>query len=274
MPSASSTHARTTSEQQMLPPSMIERVTLILDVFERPQTRRTLEQVAQRTRLPRSTAYRILEQLVRMNWLHRDENCYRLGRRSLGLGGRESAHGALRAAAAPVLHDLALRTGLVVHLAVLDGTDVYYLDKVGGRTVLDVPSRVGGRAPAHCTALGKSMLAWLEPEDIDAEYSGGLRRRTNRSIGDLDTLHRQLGFVRTANGLAFERGECVPGIGCAGYALRGPDGPVGAISTVCGTATPLNRVAPLLVGAARTITRELFGCPGALERWEDSGSNR
>ena len=150
---------RTSAEsavERPVPPSMVERMTLILDLFEHPHTHRTLEDVTRRTRLPRSTAHRILDQLVRLRWLEHTNAGYRLGGRALGLGGREPAQNALRSAAAPVLHDLAIRTDLVVHLAVLTGTDVYYLDKDGGRSAVEVPSRVGGRAPAHCTALGKA----------------------------------------------------------------------------------------------------------------------
>lgn len=259
MTSMMSTDARSTAERHALPPSMIERVSLIMDCFDRPHTRRALEQIAQQTGLPRSTAYRILEQLVRLRWLQRTASGYRLGERALCLGGREIGHDALRAAAAPVLLDLALRTELVVHLAVLDGPEVYYLDKIGGRAAADVPSRVGGRAPASCTALGKAMLAWLPPEQIDAEYSPGLVRRTQRSIGDGAVLHQQLARIRRAGGVAYERGECVPGIGCAAAAVRGPDGPVGAISLVGAADAALERVAPQLIQAVRKVSGEVHG---------------
>ncbi|GLY65462.1 IclR family transcriptional regulator [Amycolatopsis taiwanensis] len=255
-------NAEAAVEQRRPPPSMVERMTLILDLFDRPHTRLTLEDVVQRTHLPRSTAHRILEQLARLHWLDHSTAGYRLGRRSLGLGGRETGHNALRVAAAPVLHDLAVRTELVVHLGVLDGTDVYYLDKVGGRSAVEVPSRVGGRAPAHCTALGKAMLAWLPPEQVDAGYHGGLACRTTRTIGDLGMLHQELSRVRGRRGLAFERGECFPGITCVGIALRGPDGPVGAISLVGDAGMALERLVPMVVSAARTITGELFDRDG------------
>ncbi|MBU3064294.1 IclR family transcriptional regulator [Nocardia sp. NEAU-G5] len=259
MTSMVSTDARSTPERHTLPPSMIERVSLIMDCFDRPHTRRALEQIAQQTGLPRSTAYRILEQLVRLRWLRRTASGYRLGERALCLGGRETGHDALRAAAAPVLFDLALRTELVVHLAVLDGPEVYYLDKVGGRAAADIPSRVGGRAPASCTALGKAMLAWLPPEQIDTEYSPRLVRRTPRSIGEGGVLHQQLGRIRRAGGVAYERGECVPGIGCAAAAVRGPDGPIGAISLVGASDAALERVAPQLIQAVRTVSGEMHG---------------
>lgn len=259
MTSALRLDPRYEADRHALPPSMMERVTLIMDLFERPQTHLTLEVVSRRTHLPRSTTHRILDQLVRLDWLHHTVAGYALGPRALGLGGREIGHSTLRAAAAPQLLDLAVRTKMVVHLAVLDGPEIYYLDKVGGRAAVDIPSRVGGRAVAHCTGLGKAMLAWLSPEEIDARYQKAMECRTAHSIGRLDLLHRELGTVRRRNGLAIDRGECFPDLGCVGLALRGPDGPVGAISVVGDGRAPLELVAPLVVNAVRAVSEELFG---------------
>ncbi|MGW0939981.1 IclR family transcriptional regulator [Streptomyces sp. NPDC002666] len=242
---------------------MVERMTLIMDVFEGRAARLSLEEVARSTQLPRSTAHRILDQLVRLRWLEHTALGYGLGRRALGLGGGDGAHGRIREAAAARLHDLQIKTGLVVHLAVLDGAEVHYLDKVGGRFAAAVPSRVGGRAPAHSTALGKAMLAWLEPEDVEARAAESIGRLTHRTIADIGTLHQELNRIRRRHGLAFERGECFPDIACVAAAVRGPEGPVAAISLVGDAWSPLEKVAPLAVDAARQVSRELFPEPEA-----------
>ncbi len=241
-----------------LPPSMVERMTLIMDAFAGRSTRLTLEDVARCTHLPRSTAHRILDQLVRLNWLEHTSFGYRLGQRALGLGGRDGSHGEIREAAAPLLHDLQIKTGMVVHLAVLDGAQVFYLDKVGGRFATSVPSRVGGRAPAHCTALGKAILAWLEPEQVESRISGSISRMTNRTIGEMSILHQELHRIRQRHGLAFERGECFPTIACVAAAIRGYEGPVASISLVGDPRTPLEKVAPLVIDAARQASLALF----------------
>lgn len=230
------------------PPSMVERMTLIMDAFARRSARLTLEEVARRTRLPRSTAHRILDQLVRLDWLEHTSAGYRLGRRALGLGGGDGGHGELREAAAPLLQELQLSTGLVAHLAVLDGADVYCLDKAGGPLARSVPSRVGGRSPARACALGRAMLAWLDPEDVEA-------------LVGAPGPHRELHRVRRRHGLAFERGECFPGVSAVAAAIRGPDGPVAAISLAGGPHAPLERVAPMVGEAARQIARTLFPAP-------------
>ncbi|TAM83271.1 MAG: IclR family transcriptional regulator [Jatrophihabitans sp.] len=238
---------------------MVERVTLIMDAFERRTTTLTLEQVTAGTGLPRSTAHRILDQLVQVEWLEHTSCGYALGARALRFGGQDGSHGEIREAAAPVLQELFLRTGMVVHLAVLDEANVYYLDKVGGALAAALPSRVGGRVPAHTTAIGKALLAWQEPERVDEITRGLLVRRTARSIGDLGVLHQELSRIRTRNGLAFENGEAVPGVACVAAAIRGHRGAVAAIS-LCGEARTagLERVAPLVLAAAREVSRQLF----------------
>jgi DNA-binding IclR family transcriptional regulator len=243
--------------ERQLPPSMAERITLIIDLFETPFDRLALEDIARRTGLPRSTAHRILDQLISLDWLNHTREGYGLGRRATRLVGGGD-HTALRAAAAPLLHALALRTDLVVHLAVLDQRDVLYLDKVGGKRVMAVSSRVGGRAPAHGTALGKAMLAWLDPEEVDSLFAMPLPRLTERTVTDLHELHRQLATVRRRNGLAHEEGECTPGVDCIAAAIRDSSGPVGALSLVGPSGAPLERLAPLVLDAVRRISTELF----------------
>lgn len=242
-----------------LPPSMVERMTLILDRFTTRETRLTLESIARSTHLPRSTTHRILDQLVKLEWLEHSSTGYGLGRRSFSLGGGSGEHGDLRAVASPYLHELLVRTGAVIHLGVLDGSGVHYLDKLGGRFAASVPSRVGGSAPAHCTGLGKAILAWLQPEEVEEILDGQLSARTPATIAELDALHLELGRIRARGGIALERGECFPDIACVAAAIRGPRGPIGAISVVAGAGTALERVAPLVADAARQISAEL--CP-------------
>lgn len=246
-----------TQHRPQLPPSMVERMTLILDAFPQRTSRLTLEDVARATHLPRSTAHRILDQLVKLQWLEHTSFGYSLGRRSLQLGGGDDAS-ELRSAASPLLHALMLRTGMTVHLATLDEGRVHYLDKIGGRFATSVPSRVGGYAPAHSTALGKAMLAWLEPEEVDERVSGAMSGMTSRTIVDLNALHQELNRVRSRRGLALERGECFDHIACVAAAVHAPEGPIGAISLVAEAGTQLEAVAPLVLDAARKVSLALF----------------
>jgi DNA-binding IclR family transcriptional regulator len=246
------------SETTIVPPSsMLERVTLILDLFDSPGCRLALEEVSRRTGLPRSSAHRILEHMTTLGWVSRSESGYGLGSRARWLGRLAGDASALRASAAPVLHELSVATGLVAHLAVLEGAEIVYLDKIGGPRAVDVPSRVGGRAPAHRTALGKAMLACLTPEQVEAQLAKHLGWEFCASE-EIQMLHWDLDRARMRKGVAFERGECFPQIGCVAVGVRGSDGPIGAISLVAGADGPLERVAPMVVRAARRATQDLL----------------
>ncbi|MCW2569965.1 MAG: IclR family transcriptional regulator, partial [Frankiales bacterium] len=120
-------------------------MTLIMGAFDGASPWLTLQQISDRSGLPRSTVHRILESLCRLRWLDHTGGGYRLGMRSLELGGLAVAHNELREATAPLLHDLHLRTSTTAHLAILDRLDIVYLDRVAGRHGAAVATRVGGR---------------------------------------------------------------------------------------------------------------------------------
>lgn len=224
----------TTPADTATPSAVIDRISLVLDAFE-GHGRLTHAQVARRTGLPRSSVHRILEQLVRLRWLRRNGRNYELGLRLMELGSLAIHQDRLHRAAVPFLHELHRSTGYVVHLAVLDGADVVYLDKVGDRLGNAVPTRVGGRQPAHCTAVGKAILA--DTEAADFFEAGTARTKTRYSITTAAQLRAELAKVR-AHGVAFEREESVPGFGC----VAAPIGEIGravAAVSICG---PIQRM--------------------------------
>ena len=213
------------------PSAVIDRISLVLDAFDGPG-RLTLAQIVRRTGLPRSSAHRMLERLVQLRWLRRSGRDYELGMRLVELGSLAVHQDRLVRAAAPLLGELHRATGLVVHLAVLDGPDVVYLDKIG----TGLPTRVGGRQPAHCTAVGKAILAYC---DTDAEVD--LRvRKTKYSISSSSQLAVELAKVR-AHGVAFEREESLLGFGCVAAPIGGPGEGTQAVAavSVCG---PMKRM--------------------------------
>ncbi|WP_280491596.1 IclR family transcriptional regulator [Nocardia asiatica] len=212
------------------PVSMIERMTLILDAFDGVTPTLTLVELAERTGLPRSTVHRILDQLIRLRWLAHAPGGYRLGLRTLELGGLAAEHNELRDAVSPLLHDLCQQTGMVGHLGVLDGRDVLYLDKIGGRCAATVPTRLGGRMPAHSTALGKALLATLEPSVVEASFRDRLPQLTPRTLADCAELHRELGRIRNRQGVAVDNEESVVGIACVAVPIRGRGAAVAAVS--------------------------------------------
>jgi len=214
------------------PSAVIDRISLVLDAFEGPG-RLTLAQIVRRTGLPRSSAHRMLERLVQLRWLRRSGRDYELGMRLVELGSLAVHQDRLVRAASPLLGELHRATGLVVHLAVLDGPDVVYLEKIGDRMMSAIPTRVGGRQPAHCTAAGKAILAYCD-EDAAVDLQA---RKTRYSIASRSQLAVELAKVR-AHGIAFEREESLLGFGCVAAPIGSPGEALAAVS-VCG---PMNRL--------------------------------
>lgn len=202
---------------------MVERMTLILDAFPQRTSRLTLEEDARATHLPRVHGAPHPRPAGEAELVGHTSFGYSLGRWALQLGGGDDEASELRSAASSFLHTLMLRTGLTVHLAVFDEDRVGYVDKIGGRFATTVPSRIGGYAPApHSTALGKAMLAWLEPEDVDVRVGAAMSRMTSSTIVDLNAMHQELDRIRGRRRLAFERGECFDHIACVAAAIHAP----------------------------------------------------
>src|SRR5712672_2839578 len=126
----------TATLQPASPSAVIDRISLVLDAFDGPG-RLTRAPIVRRTGLPRSSAHRMLERLVQLRWLRRSGRDYELGMRLVELGSLAVHQDRLHRAAQPFLHELHRATGLVVHLAVLDGSDVVYLQQIGNRMVAD-----------------------------------------------------------------------------------------------------------------------------------------
>ena len=215
-----------------------------------------------RSGIPRSSVQRILQQLVSARWLKRHNEGYALGLRMFEIGSLVAHRSHITCAARPFIHELAERTGQVVHLAVLDQQDVVYLDKVGSafadRAFADtLPSRVGGRLPAQCTAVGKALLAYSPQATVNEYLATGLRRRTEASLVLPAALEAAIVGIRNS-GYATERDEAVRGVACVAAPIRNFDEVVAAVS-VCGPRDQMRAkdLPPLVMWTAAEISRSL-----------------
>jgi DNA-binding IclR family transcriptional regulator len=242
-----------TTTESSTPTSMIDRVARILSAFNGP-AKLTLAQVVAQTGLPRTSVYRILEHLVKIRWLCREEGSYRLGLGVLELGGLAVHQNQLRGVALPHLHELHRATGMVVHLAVLDGPEIVYLDKIGGSFGIRVPSRIGGRQAAHCTAAGKALLAFAGEQAAHDALAAIPHGRTGRSITSEPHLQQELCRVRERR-VAFDREESAPGIGCVASPIGPPHDPTAAIS-LCGPIGQLQH--EQLIGPVRAAASQIW----------------
>lgn len=246
--------------------SMVARVALIMNAFDRAGTTLRLDQVVTSTGLPRSSVHRILTQLDAAGLMQRRTDGYCLAVSPL-TATRTGDHSQLRGVASPVLDRLQVDTALVVHLGALVGPDVVYLDKVAGSSGVAVPTRVAGHTPAHASALGKAMLAQLPAEQVDVIVVEPLRKCTPATIAEISTLHQELARIRTRHGLAYDNQELAVGLSSVAAPIRLADGQLAGVSlTGPVPAHRLQRMAPFLSRAARGITEQIAGATSGAAR--------
>jgi DNA-binding IclR family transcriptional regulator len=176
--------------------SLVARTLAVLGAFDDAHRRLSLTEVAGRADLAPATATRILRELVAGGALVREpDGRYVVGRRLWDLGLLAPVQTDLREVASPFLHDLHAATRATVHLAVREGDEVLYLDRLSGRASVPVVSKVGSRLPLHTTGVGKVLLAHA-PGDVRGRVLANLTRVTPYSITSPRVLERQLERVR------------------------------------------------------------------------------
>lgn len=234
------------------PASVLGKVMTVLEAFHAEDAGLGFAELQRRTGLPKSTLHRVSQDLVSARLLSRIDGDYHLGSHLFELGMRASVERTLLEVASPFLEDLYQRTHETVHLALLEGSEVVYVAKVGGHRQVRSPSRLGGRFPVHATAIGKAMLAWAGERDRIAVLSGPLERLTPRTVTAPGRLRQQLDQVRET-GIAYEYEEGAIGLVClAAPVLDAADRPVAAIS-VAGAVTrfrPSDHAASVRAAAA------------------------
>ncbi|HEX9039953.1 MAG TPA: IclR family transcriptional regulator [Trebonia sp.] len=215
------------SEEDGQSSTVVGRLEAILASFDGCDRALSLSEISQRIGLPKSTVHRLANQLCEVGWLERNSGGYRVGLRLLELGSVALQRTGLREAAFKHLHSLALRTGMVAHLGILDHGEVVYLDRVT-TTRAKLPTRVGGREPAYCTALGKVLLAYEKPAS-QASALANPKRRTEFTVIDPRAIQATLDSARQT-GIAYDREEAYKGLGCVASPIRSGDRVIGAIS--------------------------------------------
>lgn len=236
--------------------SVLGRAAALLNAFTETEPVLTLGQLTERAALPRSTAHRLAESLVTIGWLERDLAGYRVGMRLFEVGALVINVNRIRDSASVWMQEAHEMSRNAVHLAVLDGFDVVYLNKVCSRE-LEVPSRIGGRMPAYCTALGKAILAFSEA-DIELLLREGLRARTARTVVAPAAFRASIAETRIA-GVAFESEEAVQGVSCVAAPIRGAGRAIASISiTGPSLSFDSDRNARIVKRAAEGIWSSLF----------------
>jgi IclR family transcriptional regulator, KDG regulon repressor len=187
----------------------------------------SLETLAREVHLAKATTYRFLLTLQSLGYVRRDErDRWTMTLKLFNTGSRALDHLDLHAAARPVAEELAEHLGETVHMGVLEGDAAVYVLKIESKHTIRMFSRVGRRIPLHCTAIGKVLLAFAEPETRGAALrSMRLVTHTGRTLTTRLALDAELEKVRR-QGFAVDDEEHEYGIRCIGAPVFGHTGEV------------------------------------------------
>src|SRR5674476_620478 len=181
-----------------------------------------LAELSKRVGLHNSTTFHLVKTLVTLGYVRqlKDSKRYRIGRPLFALAASALDELEMSSLATPVLEELARVTGEAAHLSVRMGDAVVVLARTTGPGAFQLTDRVGVMRPAHCTALGKIMLAALHPDQFERFLERAeLKGQTPKSITRADALRREITEVRRA-GMAFDDGELDPELRCVALPVR------------------------------------------------------
>jgi DNA-binding IclR family transcriptional regulator len=206
----------------------IQKAGELLALYDRDHTEWGVREAATKLKIAKSSAHDIMASLAKLGFLNRTEaNRYRLGWRLVTLSETLLATTELRKEARPVMEELAAQYQETIHLAVLDDTQAVYVDKLEGRQAVRVElTSLGARLYAHCSALGKVLLAYSSEEDVRRIIeTGGLPRFTPNTITDEEELSQALAKIRK-QGYAYDLEEILLDLCCVGAPIYNHTGQV------------------------------------------------
>jgi DNA-binding IclR family transcriptional regulator len=237
----------------------VERAVQILSSLDDEHPERTLSEIVQATGLHKATTHRILMTLLNCGFVDRtaDGEKYRLGLRMIGLGLGVLERLDLRQEAVPHMEQLVERFQETCDLGIFDRGQVLELEVVHGTYALTIAARVGRHLPAHCTAGGKVLLAFLPPEIVEPALSAPLRAYTENTITSPARLREELEVVRE-RGYGLDNQEFEEGICAVAVPVRDIVGNVIAQMSIPG---PTSR---LTTERIPEITQALMEAAGAI----------
>jgi len=194
----------------------IQKAGELLALFDRNHTEWGVREVATKLKMAKSSTHDLMSSLAKLGFLNKTEdNRYRLGWRLVTLSETLLATTELRQEAHPVMEELAVHYQETIHLAVLDDTQAVYVDKLEGRQAVRVElTSLGARLYAHCSALGKVLLAYSEEDEVRRiVQTAGLPRFTDNTITNEEDLLQNLVKIRK-QGFAYDLEEILPDLCC------------------------------------------------------------
>lgn len=218
----------------------LSKLVRVLDCFSVNDRNLSLAEICQRTGLPRSTAHRMMASLRDVGFLDQDRerDRYRLGLKLFELGSVALSNLDLHREARPMVDALRRISGQSVHLAVFDGSRAVVIQRADSASESSGAMTFIENAPAHCTSVGKAILAYQPDEVVDRLIDAGLTRFTESTITKGDALKTELKKIRK-RGYSVDDGEHQPGLRCIGAPIRNQSGQVFAGLSISGPAWQL-----------------------------------
>lgn len=203
----------------------LTKVSRVLDCFSTSQRALSLAEICARTGYPRSTTHRLLTAMREVGFIEQDRerDFYRLGLRLFELGNIVLANLELHREGRAIVDALHRLTGHAVHLAVFDGLRAVVIQRTEAEPMLS--NTMVENSPAHCTSVGKAILAFQPDDIVRRVIAAGLERFTETTITDPAALEAELALTR-ARGYAVDDGEHQPGLRCVGAPIRNQAGAV------------------------------------------------
>jgi len=245
----------------------LERGFAILEQVAQSREGIGLAELSKKVGLHNSTTFHLVKTMVSLGYIRQSKETkrYRIGRPLFTLAAGSLDEIELVSLATPILEDLSAATGESGHFAVRSGDSVVVIAKTSGTGAFQLTDRVGVVRPAHCTALGKVLLAALSPQQLERFIQGQeLRSYTPKTITDPDLLRQDIAEV-ARTGVAFDDGEFSPEVRCVAVAVHdftaqivgalGISGPVWRLSIQV-----LQTKTELVKEAARRLSRDLGYC--------------
>lgn len=190
--------------------SVISRSLTILDAFDSDHRHLSLSDISRRSGLPIATAHRHVAELETWGALVKNSNSeYEIGGRIWKLGLLAPIQTELREVALPYMQDLFHVTRDNVQLAIRDGVQSFYVERIAGQKSYPILGKTGARLPLHTTAIGKVLLAFA-PSDVVEKALGALTTETPNSITDKIRMKKELRAI-LADGYATTRDEMTVG---------------------------------------------------------------
>lgn len=238
-----------------------------LDIIASSKADLSIQDVADRLKTDKITAYRMLITLYEAGYLVKDEATkrYRLSYKVVSLCRNLLAENEVTNLIMRTLKELSQKTQETLHYSVLDRDESVLIHRVKGSQLVTVDFQIGDRSPLHCTSIGKVLLAYQEPSMIDNVINAGLAPFASNTIIDPETFRKELSKIRL-EGYGLDDHEFADNMRCiavpvfenggvvrSGISISGPDSRL--------TVDKLHELKIPLMEASSTLSRQLGGIP-------------